>query len=446
MGYKVLLLIDMNGVVCYRNEEPVRGVAADHYVRRKYFYKRPGVEAFIDGLVDSRLFEVAVYSSVMRHNLLEGLQKIMPRQLPRLAAVLDREMNKADPHGKEEWDTIRDMDKVWRVFSKYDARNTILLDNEARKFCEHPDNGIVVPEFGPAEVQRRVSNTLSGVQAYLLELGRAAPADVRKYMRAHPYDRHTNAIRLLAPAGPARVAAGVAVGAAGAARAEGVVAAASVPQPVSGHLYADMIRLIEQCSIGDSSAHTATLPPAGPAAAARSAGVGGTGLAAGAGATPVCSGGGLEAAEKVATSDTPTPGITGSRGAAHSAEAAVGSPAGSAGGAAGGGPGRGDGSGDGSGGGGGAAGDALGLLQQVPQGTRLFLVCVHEGEFVMTTQTPGRFTKVSGPVSPGIRLDAKMDFHLLMEEAAKQGVQLTVLHQANGVDVAGSMPTRQDPT
>ncbi|GFH28468.1 FCP1 homology domain-containing protein, partial [Haematococcus lacustris] len=108
----------------------------------------------------------------MRHNLLEGLQKIMPSQLPRLAAVLDRDMNKADPHGKEEWDTIRDMDKVWRVFSKYDARNTILLDNEARKFCEHPDNGIVVPEFGPAEVQRRVSHTLSGVQAYLLELGR----------------------------------------------------------------------------------------------------------------------------------------------------------------------------------------------------------------------------------------------------------------------------------
>ena len=80
-----------------------------------------------------------------------------------IAEILDRDMNKMDPDGEEEWDTIRDMTKIWRAMPEFNASSTILLDNEARKFKETPRNGIVVPEFGPAEVQTRRSGTLTQV-------------------------------------------------------------------------------------------------------------------------------------------------------------------------------------------------------------------------------------------------------------------------------------------
>lgn len=59
-------------------------------MRRKYLYKREGVENFIQKLVDSGLYRVAVYSSVMKHNLLEYLQTLVPLYSSLGVDVLDR--------------------------------------------------------------------------------------------------------------------------------------------------------------------------------------------------------------------------------------------------------------------------------------------------------------------------------------------------------------------
>jgi hypothetical protein len=96
-------------------------------------------------------------------------------------------MNKPDPEGENEWDTVRDMAKVWRALPAYDARSTILVDNEARKFSDAPRNGIVLSEFGPADVRSRRQHTLAALQRYLEALAAAAPADVRTYLAAHPF-------------------------------------------------------------------------------------------------------------------------------------------------------------------------------------------------------------------------------------------------------------------
>lgn len=45
----------------------------------------------------------------------------------------------------------------------------MLLDNEARKFIETPRNGIVVPEYGPAEVRTKKAGTLDGLLRYLVD-------------------------------------------------------------------------------------------------------------------------------------------------------------------------------------------------------------------------------------------------------------------------------------
>eukprot|EP00967_Tisochrysis_lutea_P039412 scaffold47254_cov21-Tisochrysis_lutea.AAC.1 len=80
-------------------------------------------------------------------------------------------MNKPDPNGKDPWDTVRDMSKVgsvmhrvcinaasvekigrpeedyasqvWKKLPDFGPKNTLLLDNEARKFAGDAANGIV---------------------------------------------------------------------------------------------------------------------------------------------------------------------------------------------------------------------------------------------------------------------------------------------------------------
>lgn len=149
-------------------------------------------------------------------------------------------------HGmsSDDTDSINLCHKVWKFLNWHGPTSTILLDNEARKFRDEPRNGIVVPEYGPAEVwlpgcffcrpslelngcaaatsdddaafppcprqvRMRVVDTLASLEEYLLRLAEAAPADVRTYMEANPpalasWGRPVpeNPIRLVAPAAP----------------------------------------------------------------------------------------------------------------------------------------------------------------------------------------------------------------------------------------------------
>jgi hypothetical protein len=73
-------------------------------------------------------------------------------------------------------------------FEEFGFRNTILCDNEIRKFRECIDNGILVPPFDEPQVIKE-EESLKYVQEYLQELGKQyaiKPFDVREYMAAHP--------------------------------------------------------------------------------------------------------------------------------------------------------------------------------------------------------------------------------------------------------------------
>lgn len=285
---RYLILLDMNGTICYRLEEPVPGVPADLYVRHKHYYARGGAHAFVKALAGSGAYDVCVYSSMMEHNVRAGLDAIFPHEVGRaIAHVLDRRMTKPDPRGENEWDTVRDMSKVWAAHRGYGPERTILLDNEARKFQDTPRNGIVVPEFGAAEVRARKADTLKALQAYLLALARAAPTDVRAYLAANP----------LGAAAPAR-------------------AKARAPDKGEDALFARMQAL------------SLTAP------------------------TP-----------RVAAATAPAPC------------------------------------------------NAAPTAATVPRGTALHLVCVEGGRFVMSNPQAG--ISVRGPVRDAVRLQPKMDFHLL---------------------------------
>lgn len=184
----------MNGTLCYRNEEPVQGVRANLFVRMKYYYQRHGVQNFIRKLSESGHFCVCIYTSMMVHNAKAGLNAILGAEIDLIEHVFDHDCNSKDEHGENDWDTIRDLKKVWaKMDNAFDYTNTLVLDNEARKFRNTPDNGIVVPEFGVKEVKARDTSTLSELQEYLLEMGKAtkidASFDVREYLKSRPFGK-----------------------------------------------------------------------------------------------------------------------------------------------------------------------------------------------------------------------------------------------------------------
>jgi hypothetical protein len=190
---KSLLLLDMNGTICYRSEMAIRRAKHqrakhDLYVRRKYYYARRGIRDFVTTLARSGSFTVCVYTSMMAHNAHAGVEAILP--CAGIDQVFDRGMNEPDPFAANDWDTVRDMDKIWEAMPGYGPERTLLLDNEARKFQDAPRNGIVVPEYGAAEVRRvshgRRAETLPQIKDYLLRLAAAALADVRDYLEANP--------------------------------------------------------------------------------------------------------------------------------------------------------------------------------------------------------------------------------------------------------------------
>jgi len=189
---KVLLMLDLNGTIAYRSEAAVRGVEPLLNLRRKNYYPRIGVMEFIKKL-DAAGFAVSVYTSVMRHNVLPFILALVKDDFSKIYKIYDRDYNKPDPNAEKEWDTIRDMDKIWSLDKNFGPKNTILLDNESRKFQDFPRNGIVVPEFGEAEVRSRSSHTLDTLRKYLLRMSeqpqfKEPGFDVRVYMEKFPYD------------------------------------------------------------------------------------------------------------------------------------------------------------------------------------------------------------------------------------------------------------------
>lgn len=76
--------------------------------------------------------------------------------------------------------------KIWQLLPEFDETNTILVDNEAKKFRNTPDNGIVVPKYGPREVTAATEEVLKELGDYLVALAENEPEDVRVYLKKNP--------------------------------------------------------------------------------------------------------------------------------------------------------------------------------------------------------------------------------------------------------------------
>ena len=183
---KMLLLVDLNGAMWYRTEERISGVKHDTFFSHKYYYQRPGVASFFEKLHALPNVQIGVYSSMMHHNITQSFDAILPNWKDLVDHVFDRGMNKKDPNGKHEWDTMRDMDKIWRSLPTFGPKTTLIVDNEARKIQETPRNGIILPWFHPNVDD---ASTLDKLQVYLTKMMKSFDEndDVRTYMEKIPF-------------------------------------------------------------------------------------------------------------------------------------------------------------------------------------------------------------------------------------------------------------------
>lgn len=186
-----LLLIDLNGTMCHRARKRIK-CSVQHSFRAKayYVYPRPSLAIFMDTMQKKDTLDLYINTSITRDNAMLMVKKLLPDQFDTLTPHLfGQEMSKPDPKGKERWDTMRDLNRVWNHLSKYGPSNTIVVDNDAKKCRECLPNTILVPPFINRRGLRSI-DVLPRLQDYLTQLADAQPEDVRTYLQRLPFLEH----------------------------------------------------------------------------------------------------------------------------------------------------------------------------------------------------------------------------------------------------------------
>lgn len=186
---KTLILLDFNGTLAHREkiENSLIQKRAHYKVRYCKFYIRPGARQLVCRLLNDPRCEVAVYTSIMKKNIWPVISefdayfqkmsqegKWEPVQCgdsvitthssmqQGILTLFDQEYNSSDPEGENYWDTIRDLNKIWKApqirSMKFDATNTLLIDAEARKVRKHKENSVVIPEYTGRHVVENVND------------------------------------------------------------------------------------------------------------------------------------------------------------------------------------------------------------------------------------------------------------------------------------------------
>lgn len=174
-----LLILDLNGTLVCR-------------VKKKAMYVRPYAHVFFDYIF--REFTVMVWSSAQPQSV-RDMCRAFGSHRSDIDVVWDRRslnLSETDYHRKVQ--TVKDLRKVWDHYKgKFNATNTILLDDSIEKARLQPDNAIHLSTFDhrSPEFTQSGEAELLHVMDYLKIL--RDQSNVAEYMHKHPYDRqHTH--------------------------------------------------------------------------------------------------------------------------------------------------------------------------------------------------------------------------------------------------------------
>ena len=174
---KLLVLIDMNGTLLLREKKLVPGKVPDFVHAKKNYYIRNGAKDFVKNIMSIPQIRFAFYTSMLGTNAKPAISKLAGIGWEEDGVQLyDRTYQKHDPSGKNKWDTMRDLEKVWKEEMtnngyRFGPDNTLMIDDTKEKMREHPNNVLIVPELTAESLvsEAKDSSVLNDVYTYILD-------------------------------------------------------------------------------------------------------------------------------------------------------------------------------------------------------------------------------------------------------------------------------------
>lgn len=174
-----LLILDLNGTLVSRNR------------KSKSMYVRPYTQEFFDYIFEN--FNVMLWSSAQPHSV-NYMSRIFGHRKDKLSVVWDRtSLGLSTQDFNRKIVTIKDLNKVWKHFGgKYNATNTILLDDSRQKTVLQPYNAIHPTEFehNSATFTSNGESELLHVMEYLKVI--QFQSNIAWYIKHHPYVNSKN--------------------------------------------------------------------------------------------------------------------------------------------------------------------------------------------------------------------------------------------------------------
>ncbi|OIR57906.1 MAG: NLI interacting factor family phosphatase [Amphiamblys sp. WSBS2006] len=198
MNWRVLLVLDMNGVLFHRltkKEESdnakthPRARTHDHTVNGNKIHIRPHTAEFLRFAFKN--FDVAFWSSMQEENtflILDRILSVFPKHISPVF-VYTRSMCTLVPKYKQKPLAKKDLRRIWALHRKYTPQNTLIVDDSLEKTEMFPHNRIVPTEYTVADhgTDFTEDSELQNIRRYLQSLLEEQPGDVRKYTSKTPF-------------------------------------------------------------------------------------------------------------------------------------------------------------------------------------------------------------------------------------------------------------------
>ena len=189
-----LLILDLNGTLLHRPRNATRERYADMRKASKHPILRPYLREFMMYIFEH--FQVMFWSSAKPHNVEAMINAATtPEQRDKIIAVWDRSRFglSADEYNAKSI-TIKDLEFVFQdrkmggKKERWNASNTILLDDSVVKAAYQPYNHVCIPEFVPYSQEDGCGEgdeALREIASYLEEL--RYQGHVARFIKQHPF-------------------------------------------------------------------------------------------------------------------------------------------------------------------------------------------------------------------------------------------------------------------
>lgn len=162
-----LLIFDLNGVFVSRDRDNAHKTP-DFIVNNFNCYIRPGTRKFLKWV--HYHFDVAVWSSTMRHNTIPIIKNIWGKNMKHLKFIFTQEQCTYNGKIDKKPIFLKKLVYVWEMFPWANYNNTLLIDDSIYKCANNPEYTSIHPETFNHNVKRDTDNINANLKPYLIKL------------------------------------------------------------------------------------------------------------------------------------------------------------------------------------------------------------------------------------------------------------------------------------